>query len=110
MARKQDLTVSHRERLIADLRADRAFAADYLNACAEDDDSRVIVVALRNVAEANGLTKVAKAAGVSRENLGRALSSVGRLRFSTFRAILQVAGLKIAVAPVRRGRKGLRSD
>jgi probable addiction module antidote protein len=110
VARKQDLTVSHRERLIADLRADRAFAADYLNACAEDDDPRVIVVALRNVAAANGLTKVAKAAGMSRKNLGRALSSVSRLCFSTFRAILQVAGLKIAVAPLQRSRTRPRND
>jgi probable addiction module antidote protein len=96
------LTVSHGERLVADLRADRALAADYLNACADDNDPRVIVAALRNVAEANGLAKAAKAAGMSRQNLDRALSSPSRLRFSTFRAILQVAGLKITVEPLRK--------
>jgi len=90
-------TVSHRERLIADLRADRALAADYLNACLEDDDPHVMVAALRNVAEANGLAKVAKAAKMSRQSLDHVLSSLGRVRFSTFRAVLQVGGLKITV-------------
>jgi probable addiction module antidote protein len=94
---QHELTVSHRERLVADLRADRALAADYLNACAEADDPRVIVAALRNVAEANGLAKIAKAAGISRQSLVRVLSSPGKLRFSTVRAILQAAGLKISV-------------
>lgn len=105
MTPQHNLTVSHRERLVADLRADRALAADYLNACAEDDDPRVIVAALRNVADANGLAKIANAAGISRQSLERALSLPSRLRLSIFRAILQVAGLKIAVEPLRKSRK-----
>jgi probable addiction module antidote protein len=110
VAPQYDLTVSHRERLLADLGADRGFAADYLNACAEDDDPRIMVAALRNVAEANGLAKIAKAAGMSRESLDRALSSPSKLRFSTFRAILQVAGLKITVEPLRESRKAPRKS
>lgn len=97
--------MSHRERLVADLRADRAFAADYLKACAEDDDPRVLGAALRNVAEAIGLAEISKEAGISRQSLDRALSSPSRLRFATFRAILQVAGLKFTVEPLRKSRK-----
>ncbi|MGH8663003.1 MAG: hypothetical protein ACREUX_01935 [Burkholderiales bacterium] len=37
----KELTVSHRERLIKELRADPKLAAEYLNAAAEDDDPRV---------------------------------------------------------------------
>ena len=47
---RKDLTVSHRERLIAELRADRKLAAAYLNAAAEDKDRRVYLSALRTVA------------------------------------------------------------
>lgn len=93
----KDLTVSHRERLIEELRADPELAAEYLNATAEDGDPRVYLTALRTVAEAQGMAKVAKAAGVPRESLYRALSSGGNPRFSTLHAILKAAGLKMAV-------------
>jgi probable addiction module antidote protein len=91
------LTVSHRERLIDELRADLDLAAEYLNAAAADSDPRVYLLALRTVAEARGMAKVAKAAGVPRESLYRALSSGGNPRFSTLHAILKAAGLKMAV-------------
>jgi probable addiction module antidote protein len=93
----KELTVSHRERLIEELRADPELAAEYLNAAAEDGDPRVYLTALRTVAEAQGMAKVAKAAGVPRESLYRALSSNGNPRFSTLNAILKAAGLKMAV-------------
>lgn len=97
---RKELTVSHRERLIAELRADPALAAQYLSAAAEDGDPRVYLSALRTVAEAKGMAKVAKAAGVPRESLYRALSSSGNPRFSTLHAILKAAGLKMAVERV----------
>ena len=96
-AAAKELSVSHRERLIEELRGDPALAADYLNAAAEDDDPRVYLAALRTVAEAQGMAKVAKAAGVPRESLYRALSAGGNPRFSTLHAILKAAGLKMAV-------------
>jgi probable addiction module antidote protein len=96
-AARKALTVSHRERLVAELRADPALAASYLNAAAEDEDPRVYLAALRTLAEAEGMAKVAKAAGVPRESLYRALSPGGNPRFSTLHAILRAAGLKLAV-------------
>jgi len=94
---RKGLTVSHRDRVIAELRADPTLAAEYLSAAAEDRDPRIYLVALRTVAEAQGIAKVAKAAGVPRESLYRALSSNGNPRFSTLHAILRAAGLKFAV-------------
>jgi probable addiction module antidote protein len=93
----KELTVSHRERFVAELRADPKLAKESLNAAAEDGDARVYLAALRTVAEAKGMAKVAKAAGVPRESLYRALSSNGNPRFSTLHAILKAAGLKMAV-------------
>jgi probable addiction module antidote protein len=97
-AARKALTVSHRVRLVAELRADPALAAAYLNAAAEDGDPRVYLAAVRTVAEVEGMAKVAKAAGVPRESLYRALSPGGNPRFSTLYAILRAAGLKLAVA------------
>jgi probable addiction module antidote protein len=96
-ASRKELTVSHRERLVDELRADPALAAEYVNAAAEDGDPRVYLAALKTVAEAQGMAKVAKAAGVPRESLYRALSAGGNPRFSTLHAILKAAGLKMAV-------------
>ena len=53
-SRGKELTVSHRERLIAELRADPKLAAEYLNAAAEDGDARVYLAALRTVASEQG--------------------------------------------------------
>ena len=93
----KELTVSHRERLIEELRADPELAAEYLNAAAGDGDPHVYLSALRTVAEAQGMAKVAKAAGVPRESLYRALSARGNPRFTTLHAVLKAAGLKMAV-------------
>ena len=94
---RKGLTVSHRERLTTELRADSKLAAEYLNAAAEDKDRRIYLTALRTVAEARGMANVAKAAGVPRESLYRALSSSGNPRLSTLHAILKAAGLRLAV-------------
>ena len=47
-------------------------AANYLNAALEEkDDPQAFLVALRNVAEAQGMGKVAKAADLNRESFSR---------------------------------------
>ena len=91
-------SVSHRERLIAELKRDPALAAEYLNVAAEDGDAQAYLLALRTVAEAQGMTKVAKAAGVPRESIYRALSPKGNPRLSTLTAVLKAAGLRMTVA------------
>lgn len=91
------LSVNHRDRLVEELRADPELAAEYLNAAADEEDPRVYLAALRAVAEAQGMAKVAKAAGVPRESLYRALSEGGNPRFDTLHAILRAAGLRLAV-------------
>ena len=81
------------------LRANPRFAAEYLQAALEDDgDPRVLLVALRRIAEARGgIAKVAKAAGVERESLYRALSNRGNPRLSTLMAVTRAVGLKLTV-------------
>jgi len=46
------LSVSHRKRLIQELRLDPKLAAEYLRAAAEDADPRVYIAALRTVIRA----------------------------------------------------------
>ena len=98
------MTVSHRARLIEELRADPELAVEYLNAAAEEHDPRVYLAALRTVAESQGMASVAEAAGVPRESLYRALSGAGNPRFDTLHAILRAAGFKLTVSRTHPGK------
>src|ERR1035438_4241770 len=96
---KHKASTSHDEAMVRELREDPDFAAEYLRAALKDEDEpRVFLVALRRVAEAQGgIAKVAKAAGIERESLYRALSARGNPRLSTLVAITKAMGLKLTV-------------
>jgi probable addiction module antidote protein len=91
--------MSHDEAMIEALRRNPNFAAEYLKAALEDDEEpQVLLIALRRLAEARGgLAKIAKAAGIQRESLYRALSSRGNPRLSTLQAVTKALGLKLTV-------------
>jgi probable addiction module antidote protein len=95
---KRRLTASHDEAVVRRLRGDPEFATEYLKAALEDtDEPRVILIALRHLAQARGVAKVAKAAGIERESLYRALSGNGNPRFSTISAVMKAIGVKLTV-------------
>ena len=92
----------HAATVIDRLRTDPRFAAEYLRAAMdEQDEPKVLLIALRRIAEARGgMTRVARAAGVERESLHRALSGRGNPRFSTLSAVAKALGLRLTVEPV----------
>ena len=96
---KGKASISHDKATVRELRQDPAFAAEYLRAALEDEDEPgVLLVALRRVAEAQGgIAKVARAAGIERESLYRALSAHGNPRLSTLVAVTKAMGLKLTV-------------
>lgn len=63
-----------------------------------DDSPEMFLKALRNVAEACGMSKVAEKAGLNRESLYRTLSSEGNPTLSTLSAVLDALGLKMDIA------------
>jgi probable addiction module antidote protein len=72
------------------------FSADLLTECLYDEEPKTILVALRDVVMANGgMAKIAKAAGLNRESLYKALSLNGNPSLQTVRAILTAVGIKI---------------
>jgi len=96
---KRKASVSHDEAIVRELRENPEFAAEYLRAALEDEDEPgVLLIALRRVAQARGgIAKVAKAAGIERESLYRALSARGNPRLSTLVAVTKAVGLKLTV-------------
>jgi probable addiction module antidote protein len=95
---KRKPSTSHDDAMIRRLRSNPAFATEYLKAALEDDDEpRVLLIALRHLAQARGIAKVAKAAGIERESLYRALSVHGNPRLSTLVAVIKAIGLRLTV-------------
>lgn len=96
---KRHTSTSHDKAVTRELRENPEFAAEYLRAALEDDEEpSVLLIALRRVAQAHGgIAKVAKAAGIERESLYRALSARGNPRLSTLVAVTKAVGLKLTV-------------
>lgn len=71
----------------------------YMNAAFEDGDPALIAAALGDIAKARGMTGIAKAAGLSRESLYRALSAEGNPEFGTIMKVLKAMGIHLSVEP-----------
>ena len=101
--RKIKAAVSHNDMEVAELRADRELAVEYLKAAMEsldDPDNRAAgLLALRAIAEAcGGLGAVAAKAGISREALYRSLSPKGNPTLKTVLAVLNSMAMRLSVA------------
>ena len=73
----------------------------YLNAALEDGDPELLKLVLGDVARSKGMTEIAKAAGLARSNLYKALSPDGNPEFSTVAHVLKALGLRLSVARER---------
>lgn len=78
-------TVSHREWVVEDLRADPKLVRAYLLVAMEDEDPRVFLTALRNVAEARGMPGYRRTS--RKPSIARSLP----------RAVLKAAGLRLSL-------------
>ena len=82
---------------VAYLKSDEDIAR-YLEAVFEDGDPNLVAAALGDVARAKGMSKIAQAAGLGRESLYKALSTVGNPEFATVLKVTRALGLKFKVA------------
>ena len=83
-----------------DLR-DPVEAAEYLNAALEDGAQDVFLMALRDVAKAHGLTRLARETTLNRENMYRILSEEGNPQLSSLKTLLDSLELKLSIEPKR---------
>jgi probable addiction module antidote protein len=78
--------------------------AAYLEACLEEanGDTSFVAKALGDIARAKGMSQVARDAGLSRENLYKALSGERKPGFETILKVIGALGLKLhaEAAPV----------
>ena len=90
-------STGYQQKLIESLR-DAGEAEEYLNAALEEDDPELFLLALRNVAEAQGgLGQLAEKANLNRESLYKMLSERGNPELRSLDALLHALGFRLSV-------------
>ena len=96
---------NYKEHLLEQLQNSEEAAA-YLNAALHDDDPHAFLLALRDIAEAQGgMGWLAKHSELNRENLYRTLSLRGNPRFFNLLAILDAFGLQFSIHTKRKQKR-----
>jgi probable addiction module antidote protein len=75
--------------------------AAYLKEVMETGNNELFLSALGDIAKARGMTEVAKASGLSRESLYKAVRPGSKPQYETIDRIVHALGLKLTVSPAR---------
>ncbi len=86
----------YRESLLKALKDPRE-AAEYVNAAIAEEDLDTLLLALRDVAEAQGMSAISRRAKLNRVSLYKMLSKRGNPRFESVLHLLDAAGLRVSV-------------
>ena len=73
--------------------------ATYLEAAFEEGDPALVAAALGDIARAKGMAQIARATGLGRESLYKALSPEGNPEFATIMKVVNALGLKLRATP-----------
>ncbi len=108
--RKLKGTADYREGTIAWLRSSLDHQREYLKAAIEDssDMPEIILMAIRDIAEAQGYEQLAKDAGLSKKALYKILdkNKVAKPRYETVYQLIHALGLRFTVEPIKKTKAG----
>jgi len=88
------------------LDSETAIAA-YLTDILEANDAALLASALGDIARARGMTEIAKAAGISREALYKALRPDSAPRFDTMSRVCAALGVRLVAQPIHPAPEGV---
>ena len=83
---------------IAEFLDNEEVIAEYLAIALEDPNPDVFLRAMANVAKARGVSEIARASGLGRESLYKALAPGAKVRYETVRKVLDSLGVKLTIA------------
>ncbi|MEO7793789.1 MAG: addiction module antidote protein [Thermoanaerobaculia bacterium] len=75
--------------------------AEYMTAVLESEDPDLLLLALGDVARARGMAAIAKASGLGRESLYKALAPGAKPRFDTVLKVARALGVRLEAHPLR---------
>jgi len=84
---------------MAELLEDDQAVAEYLTVVMEDNDPALLAAALGDIARARGMSDIAKAAGLGREALYKALRPGAQPRFDTVQRVCAALGVRLTAVP-----------
>uniref|UniRef100_UPI0040569154 addiction module antidote protein n=1 Tax=Candidatus Electronema sp. TaxID=2698783 RepID=UPI0040569154 len=70
---------------------------EYLKVSFEQGDSEQLIMALGQVAKAQGISDIARKADISRQNLYKVLSGGSSPKFETVKKVVEALGCKLAI-------------
>ena len=85
---------------VAEFLEDEQTIAEYLNMALEDPNPEMLLLAVRNIARARGMTQLARDTGLGRESLYKALSEGAKPRYDTILKVVRALGVKLHAEPV----------
>ncbi len=85
------------EDFLSELLQDPREAKDYLNEALEDEDHRVFLLALMDVAKSIGVSKIAKKTELNREHIYKMLSEKGDPQISSLVALLKAVWFRFTI-------------
>ena len=74
--------------------------AEYLTIVLAENDPAAFAQALGTAARARGMTEIAKASGIAREALYKALRADAQPRFETINRVCHALGVKLVAQPI----------
>ena len=74
--------------------------AAYLTDVLESNDPALLAAALGDIARARGMSEIAKASGITREALYRALRADAQPRFDTISRVCTALGVRLVAQPM----------
>lgn len=78
----------------------------YVEAALEENDPAVFAAALGDIAKAKGMTHIARATGLRRESLYKALSADGNPEFATILKVLNALGISLHASAISTPKAG----
>ncbi len=79
---------------------DEATIAAYLTDILEAQDPGLLAAALGDIARARGMSEIAKASGITREALYKALRADAQPRFDTISRVCSALGVRLVAQPM----------
>ena len=73
----------------------------YLDAALQEGDWALIAAALGDIARAQGMSQIARDAGLGRESLYKALSAEGNPDFASIMKVITALGLQLHASPAQ---------
>ena len=85
---------------VAEFLQDEETIAEYLNMALEDPNPEMLLLAVKNIARAQGMAQLAKDTGLGRESLYKALSDGAKPRYDTLLKVVRALGIKLHAEPL----------